>query len=203
MGKEKRPMIKITVGSLFYAMNTADENGQFDPAGFGEVIQSPVIKNVGVSVEAESTKVYSSGKIYGTRNANAGTDLAVEVLAFDEEDLYTLRGEKIEENGLVFGGGSNKRPFVAIGYPVIKDGGVSKFIWYPYCQLIENTEDIATSEDSFSEQNDTLTFSAMPFNAEGNTKVEIDTGTLQGKAATEEDFFKQVIVKKEDYTPGA
>ena len=56
-----------------------------------------------------------------------------------------------------------ERPFIALGFPNLKKGGGVKYTWYPKCQLIENTDDIATSEETFSEQNDTLTFRAYAF----------------------------------------
>lgn len=201
--KVKKPMIKLTVGALYYAHNEMTEDNDFNPKGYKEVIESPVIKNVSVSEEGESTNVYSSGDIYDSPYQASGTNIDVEVIAFDPEDLSIIRGEKISENGLIFSGGSKTRPFIALGYPELKSNNKFRYVWYPKCKLIENSDEVATSEESFSEQTDTLTFQAMPFNSTGDISIRLDTETVKGEGITKEEFFKQVIVEEADFVKGA
>ena len=199
----KKPKIKLTVGSLFYAHNKLNESGEYDPKTYEEVIESPIIKTVSVSEEGESVDVYASGKAYDSVMQTSSTSIEVEVIAFDAEDLTKFRGEKIEENGLIFSGGSKKRPFVAIGYPEVKSDGKYRFVWYPKCKLVENSDEVATSEESFSEQTDSLTFQAMPFNDNGDISVRLETETKEGANVKLEDFFSKVIVDAKDLTEGA
>lgn len=200
---EKKPMLKISVGAFYYAINKLTEEGEFNRAGFEEIVKSPTIKNVSVSEESESTSVYASGKIYDTVSQTSSTDIDVELLAFAPEDLFAFRGEEISENGIVFSGGSKERPFVAIGYPEIKKNNKYRFVWYPKCKLVENSDEVATSEESFSEQTETLTFKAMPFNDLGHNRVVVDTETKEGSKITEEQFFSQVILEENDLVAGA
>lgn len=192
---EKRPMIKETVGAFYYAFFDA-ETDLYD-----DTVKSPVIKTIGKTEEAETVTVRASGIDYDTISQLAGVDLAVEVVAFHPDDLAKARGEVIDATGLKFTGGGTKRPFVALGFPVFKKGGGIKYEWYPKCKLVENTDDIATSEDTFSEQNDTLTFKAYAFNDDRNVSVVVDMeATLAPEGLTEAKFFEAPILTPADLT---
>ena len=202
MNKIKKPMIKVTVGSFFYALNTPNEENEYNPETYEEIVESPTIKNVSVSEEGEAANVYSSGLVYDSVNQTSSTTIEVEVIAVDPEDLALQRGEQIAENGLIFSGGTKTRPYVAIGYPEVKSKGKFRYVWYPKCKLIENSDEIATSEESFSEQTDTLQYQAMPFNDNGDISVRLDTETEAGKDVTLKQFFNKVITKEEDLVKG-
>ena len=197
--KTKRPMMKETVGSQYYAFNTPDEDGNVDYTTYEDTIKTEVVKQIGTTENGETTTVRASGKDYASFNQVSSTDLEVEVVAFPQEDLARMRGENIATNGLVSSGGTKERPYFAYGKVVKLVGGGVRFDWYPKCQVIENTDDIATSEDSFSEQNDTVTIRAYAFNEKGENKNYVDssiTGFPEG--LTEEKFFSKPIVTSAD-----
>lgn len=197
--KTKRPMMKETVGSQYYAFNTPDEDGNVDYTTYEDTIKTDVVKQIGTTENGETTTVRASGKDYASFNQVSSTDLEVEVVAFPQEDLARMRGENIATNGLVSSGGTKERPYFAYGKVVKLVGGGVRFDWYPKCQVIENTDDIATSEDSFSEQNDTVTIRAYAFNEKGENKNYVDssiTGFPEG--LTEEKFFSKPIVTSAD-----
>ena len=168
--KTKRPMMKETVGAQYYACNTPDEDGNVDYTTYEDTIKTEVVKQIGTTENGETTTVRASGKDYASFNQVSSTDLEVEVVAFPQEDLARMRGENIATNGLVSSGGTKERPYFAYGKVVKLVGDGVRFDWYPKCQVIENTDDIATSEDSFSEQNDTVTIRAYAFNEKGENK---------------------------------
>lgn len=197
--KTKRPMMKETVGSQYYAFNTPDEDGNVDYTNYEDTIKTDVVKQIGTTENGETRTVRASGKDYASFNQVSSTDLEVEVVAFPQEDLARMRGENIATNGLVSSGGTKERPYFAYGKVVKLVGGGVRFDWYPKCQVIENTDDIATSEDSFSEQNDTVTIRAYAFNEKGENKNYVDssiTGFPEG--LTEEKFFSKPIVTSAD-----
>ncbi len=192
--KTKKPMIKETVGAQYYAFNTADEDGNFDITKYEETVKTEVVKNVGTTENGDSTPVYSSGIVYYTANQKSDVDLAVEVIAFPPEDLARMRGDKVSDNGLITSGTSSERPFFAYGKVVKKTGGGVRYDWYPKCQLVENTDDIATKEDSFSEQTDTVTIKAYAFNDNGDIRNSVDSEfTSFPEGLTEEKFFTKPI----------
>ena len=147
----KKPKMKETVGALYYAFNTMTENGDFDPEAYESTIKSEVAKTINTTDNATSTTVRASGKDYETVNQSASVDNEVEVIALDPEDLSTMRGDDIHENGLILSGAPRKRPFFAFGKVVKKVGGAVEYVWYPKSQLVENTDEAATSEGVNSE----------------------------------------------------
>ena len=200
-------MIKESVGSLYYAFNKG-ENNVFDASKWDETVNSPVIKNINRTENGDSTPVKSSGIDYTTVSQTASEDIQIEVVAFNPDDLARLRGESVDEGGLILSGRTSERPYIALGFPVLKVGGGVKYVWYPKCQLVENTDEIATKEESFSEQNDTLTFRAYAFNDTNDKKSYVDSeSTSFPEGLTEEKFFTKPILTKEDLpsaiTPGA
>lgn len=196
--KVKKPKIIETVGALYYAFNNPTIMG-FDSTSFEDVVKSPIIKKVSVEPEAETAVVRASGENYDEISQTSSIGLEFETVAFDPGDLAKAKGEEVDDSGLVFGGASNQRPYVAIGYPVIKVGGEKCLKWYPKCKLVENSEEASTSEDSFSEQNPTVNFSAYSFDDKGNKFIYLDTEMDNfPEGMTEELFFSKVITSKND-----
>ena len=112
-----------------------------------------------------------------------------------------MRGEEVSKSGLASSGGTKERPYFAYGKVVKKVGGGIRYDWFPKCQLIENTDDIETSDESFSEQNDTVTIRAYPFNEAGDIKNYVDNEMTSFPAGlTEEKFFAKPIVTDADLT---
>lgn len=191
----KKPKMKETVGALYYAFNTMTENGDFDPEAYESTIKSEVVKTINTTDNATSTTVRASGKDYETVNQSASVDNEVEVIALDPEDLSTMRGDDIHENGLILSGAPRKRPFFAFGKVVKKVGGAVEYVWYPKSQLVENTDEAATSEEEFSEQNDTVTIRSYAFDEAGNTSVRVNSEMASfPEGLTEEKFFEAPIL---------
>ena len=196
----KKPMLKETVGAQYYAFNTPDEQGNVNFETYEATIKTEVVKSIGTTENGESSTVRASGKDYASFNSQTSVDLAVEVVAFPPDDLARMRGDKSEESGLNMSGGTNERPYFAYGKVVKKVGGGVRYDWYPKCQLLENTDDIETSEESFSEQNDTVTIRCYAFNDAGNTKVYVDSEMKNfPKGLTEEKFFEKPITTDEAF----
>ena len=196
----KKPMIKETVGSLYYAFNTPTEEGEFNAGTYEDPIKSDVVKNIGTTENSENTTVRASGTDYETVNQTSSIDMAVEVVAFDPSDLARMRGDDTSDTGgLMLSGAPSRRPFFAFGKVVKKVGGGVQYAWYPKCQLVENTDDIATSEDTFSEQNDTITIRAYAFDSKNQKKAYVDSETANfPEGLTEEKFFTKPILTKAD-----
>lgn len=196
----KNPMVKETVGGMYYNFNTPTKQGEFDPTKYEEnVSKCNVVKNIGTTENAEAVTVKASGQDYTTVNQNESIEMAIEVVAFDPGDLAKMRGDIIGEGGLNRSGRTTIRPFFAFGKVVKKVGGGVEYAWYPKCQLVENTDDIATKEDSFSEQNDTVTIKAYSFNDTDDKKVYVNSEMSNfPEGLTEEKFFAKPILTDED-----
>ena len=191
----KKPKIKETVGALYYAFNTMTEDGEFDPEAYETTNKSDVVKTITTTDNATTTTVRASGQDYETVNQSASIENEVEVIALDPEDLAKMRGDDIHENGLILSGAPGKRPFFAFGKVVKKLGGAVEFVWYPKCQLTENTDEATTSEEEFSEQTDTVTITAYAFDDAGNKSVRVNSEMSSfPEGLTEENFFEKPIL---------
>lgn len=203
----KTPFVKLTVGAQYVAPNTPDAGLDYNPDTYSGVVKQETVDNIGTTENLETSLVPASGKIYTTISQTSSFELGVDVVAFDPELLAQLRGDVVDEGGLNTAGRSVKKPFFAYGY-VEKYQGGHKFIWLPKCQLVENSQDVATSGETFSQQNDTLTIRAYAFNGNGDIKNYVDSQMSNYPAGlTEEQFFAAPIVTKEDLAdvlnPGA
>ncbi len=200
MIKTKRPMLTETVGSLYYNFNTPTQNGEFNPNSYEEeVVKSDIVKKIGTTENGESTLVRASGEVYETVNQNESIDMSVEVIAIDSGDLARMRGDVVGETGLNRSGRTASRPFFAFGKVKKMLGGGIELAWYPKCQLIENTDEVSTKEENFSEQNSTVTIRAYSYNSYGDKKVYVNSEMSNfPEGLTEEKFFAKPILTDED-----
>lgn len=198
--KTKRPMLVETVGALYYDFNIPTDLGEFDPQSYEEeVVKSNVVKTISTTENGESTVVRASGEDYETVNQKESIDISVEVIAIDPSDLAKMRGDVVGKTGLNRSGRTASRPFFAFGKVKKMLGNGAEYAWYPKCQLIENTDDISTKEENYSEQNSTVTIRAYAFNADGDKRVYVNSEMENyPEGLTEEKFFSKPILTDED-----
>ncbi len=196
---KKKPPIKETVGSQFICFNVMNDDGdwtqQFEP----DVEQTDVVKSVSVTENSDSEDVYASGAIYDTENATSSMDIEVETIAFPYDTLCRMRGDNVDESGLILSGGSGEgreRPFFAYGKVVKLKGGKARYDWYPKCKLAENSDEAKTKEESFSEQTDTIKITAYPFNEVGDIVARVSSEANLPEGLTEAKFFAKPILDK-------
>lgn len=199
----KRPPRKETVGAQYICFNQMDE-GEWTENYDEEVEKTEVVKSVKTTENSESTDVYASGGVYDTDTSAAATTIEVEVVAFPIETLAKMRGENVDEGGLFMSGSNGERPFFAYGKAVKLKSGKERWEWFPKCKLSENSDEIATSEEKASEQNDTITIAAYSFDRAGNKKVYVDSSASNFPAGlTEDQFFSKPILSKGDLVSAA
>lgn len=187
----KTPYIKQTVGAQYICFATAIAPLTYDAA----VEKTETVKSIKTTENAETAIVRASGKDYKSVSQTSSTEIAVEIVAFVAETLAKMRGEVVDTGGLVLSGAPADRPYFAYGKVVQLDGGKVRYEWFPKCQLISNTDDIGTSEESFSAQNDTLTIKAYAFDTAGNVKAYVQSDMTTFPAGlTEVEFFTAPIL---------
>ena len=199
----KKPPYKETIGAQYYTFNNPAEGEDFDVTKYEDkTMKTDTVKSVTVTESSETTPIYASGKVYDTKNQVAYIDIAVEAIASDADDLSKMRGDKVNDNGLIQSQASAKKPFFAYGKVVRLSGGNVRFDWYPKCQLIENSDETKTKGENFEEQNDNLTIRAYAFDEKGELfKNSIDSSSSKfPEGVTEELFFAAPIITPEDLT---
>ena len=196
----KKPPMKETVGAQYICINIMDDNSQWTNQFKTDVEKTEVVKTVTVTENAETSTVYASGKVYDSDTAVATTDIEVEVIAFPDDTLAELRGDLVDDGGLILSGGSRPRPYFAYGKVVMLKGGKVRYDWYPKCKLAENSDDASTKEGSFSEQTAKIKITAYPFNEDGDIVAKVSSEVNFPDGLTEDKFFAKPILTKEDLT---
>lgn len=194
----KRPPIKETVGAQYVCFNTMNEDGSWTEKFADEVEKTETVKKVSVKENATATDVYASGKVYDQEAQTSTAIIEVEVIAFPDETVAKMHGDNIDTAGLILSGGNRIKPFFAYGKVVHLKNNKVRFDWYPKCKLTENTDETSTSGESFSEQTDTLTITAYPFNEAGDIVSRVSSEVNWPEGLTEDKFFSKPILTKED-----
>lgn len=195
----KRPPRKETVGAQYICFNQMSEDGDWTKNYEESVEKTSTVKSVKVTENSESSDVYASGDVYDTDNTSSATTIEVEVVAIPIETLAKMRGEAVDEGGLFLSGGKATRPFFAYGKVVKLKNGKVRLEWYPKCKLSENSDEISTSEEKASEQNDTITIAAYSFDEKGNKRTYVDSSAGNfPEGLTEDKFFAKPVLTKED-----
>lgn len=195
----RKPPIKETVGAQYVDFVIPTEGNEWNDTYEESVEKTEVVKSVKVTENSENTDVYASGKVYDSDTSISKTDIEVQVVAFPADTLAKMRGERVDEGGLHLSGGNGERPWFAYGKVVQLKNGKVRYEWYPKCKLASNSDEIATREDKFSEQPDTITISAYAFNDNGDIRAYVDSSASNFPAGlTEEKFFMKPILTKED-----
>ena len=188
----KKPAMKQTVGAQYMCFADATEGKEYDGTYEADVEKTEVVKSVKVTENSETSDVYASGKIYDSDSPMSSIDIEVSVIAFPDDTISKMRGETKGTGGLILAGGKSERPFFAYGKVVKLKNGKSRYEWFPKCKLVENSDDIATSEEKASEQTD-------PFDAAGNIVRKVTESTAP-EGLTEEKFFAKPILTDADLT---
>lgn len=195
----RKPPIKETVGAQYLCFCKKTEENEWTDMYDENVEKTEVVKSVKVTENSEVSDVYASGKVYDSDSSTSATDIEIEVIAYPVDTLAKMRGEVVNEGGLFLSGGSGERPYFAYGKVVKLKHDKVRYEWYPKCKLAENSDEINTREDKFSEQTDTIKISAYPFNEHGDIKAYVDSSAQNFPIGmTEEKFFTKPVLKTED-----
>lgn len=195
----KRPPLVETVGAQYVCFSEMIDS-EYTTTYSEDVEKTEVVKKVSVSENSESTPIIASGKTYTTISQTSSTEISVEVIAFPATTRAKMRGDIVTDLGLIKKGQTVTRPYFAYGKVVELTGGGVRFDWFPKCQLTGNTDEASTKEESFSEQGETLTISAMAFNDDGDICVSYDSDNVAIDGLTEDVFFGQVVMADSDIT---
>lgn len=195
----RKPPIKETVGAQYICFNNMSEDEDWTENFETEVEKTETVKSVKVTENLENTDVYGSGKVYDTDTSMSFVDIEVNALAFPTDTVARMRAESVDGGGLILSGGSGTRPYFAYGKVVKMKKDNFRYEWFPKCKLIDNSDEIATREEKFSAQTDTITIRAYLFDTGDHVKTYVDsTATNFPEGLTEEKFFSKPILTAAD-----
>lgn len=195
----RKPPIKETVGAQYICFNNMSEDEDWTENFETEVEKTETVKSVKVTENLENTDVYGSGKVYDTDTSMSFVDIEVNALAFPTDTVARMRAESVDDGGLILSGGSGTRPYFAYGKVVKMKKDNFRYEWFPKCKLIDNSDEIATREEKFSEQTDSITIRAYLFDTGDHVKTYVDsTATNFPEGLTEDKFFSKPILTAAD-----
>lgn len=195
----RKPPMKETVGAQYVCFATKSEDDDWAGIFEVDVEKTETVKSVKVTENLENSDSYASGKVYDTDTSMSYVDIEVSVLAFPADTLAKMRAETMDDGGLILSGGSGVRPYFAYGKVVKMKKDNYRYEWYPKCKLVDNSDEIATREEKFSEQTDTITIRAYPFDTGSNVKSYVDsTASNFPDGMTEDKFFSKPILTAAD-----
>lgn len=196
----KKPPIKETVGAQYICFNKMDEDNRWTQTFDEDVEKTETVKKVSVKDNTNASDVYASGKVYDNETQTSTVTVETEVIAFEDATLAKMRGDNVDEGGLILSGGNRVRPYFAYGKVVELKNGKVRYDWYPKCKLTENTDETSTKEESYSEQTETITITAYPFNDAGDIVSKVSSDVNWPEGLTEEKFFAKPILTAADLT---
>lgn len=200
----KKPPMKETVGAQYICFVTQTEDGDWQKQFEETVEKTEVVKKVKISENSSSEVTYASGVVYDSDTTAGNTTIETEVIAFPADTLAKMRGEKVEEGGLILSGAGGGRPYFAYGKVVKLKNDKIRMEWYPKCKLTENSDEASTKTEKFAEQTDTVKIAAYPFDEKGNIKAYVDSSVSGYPVGlTEEKFFAKPILTAEDLKAAA
>lgn len=189
----KKPPIKLTVGAQYICFNTMTTDGEWQSGQYAsDVTKLPTVVSAEISDVADTYDAYASGAIYDTDTDVIAKQIAVENIAFSNLLIAQMRGDTID-GGVIVSGGKRVRPYFAYGLVKLFKDGSKHLCWYPKCKLIENDDTNATSNESHTDQNKSVTIKAFTINDNGDTDVSIDTSVTEYADVTEAEFFATPI----------
>lgn len=190
-----KPSKKLTVGAQYICFNTMDANNDWTSTFESDVYKLPTITSIEVSDETDSYETYASGAIYDADTIVQKKTIKETNIAFDDMLLSKMRGEVVDDDGVILEGGLGVRPFFAYGYVTVKKDGTKSMVWYPKCKLSESTDSTETSEGTNKDQTDDITITAYGFNDNQDKAVRVLTSELTN--ITELKFFAAPVLTVE------
>ncbi|MBQ6488241.1 MAG: phage tail protein [Solobacterium sp.] len=195
---KKHVPLKETIGDQYVCFDVPDATtGEWTTTYETEVVEIDGVKTSEITDNTSSTDVYGSGKLHDTVRGKGSYDISVTTLGFDAATLAKMRGDDVDEGGLIRKG-TGKRPYFAYGRVVAYTDGGIRYDWYPKCKLIENSDSTNTSEETYSEQTDDLTIRAYEYDGDKNIVASVDTSIQTVEGLTEAKFFSKPILTPAD-----
>ena len=189
-----KPSRKYTVGAQYICFNTPDASGDWTETFEADVYKLPTVTSVSISDEVDDYETYASGNVYDADSIVSKKTISETNIAFPEMLLARMRGDTVDNDGVILEGGIHTRPFFAYGVVITKKDGSQDLRWYPKCKLTENTDETETSEASNKDMTDDITISAYGYNANQDKVIRALKGEDALAGLTEAKFFAAPVL---------
>lgn len=143
-------MATVGLKDLYIAPVTMDENGEEEICGEPRRLASAI--KAELSIKSVEGVLYADDRADEiVKEFDSGT-LKLNVNDLKPEDVAFLLGQKINEEGVIFAGGSDDPPFVAVAFRAKKSGGGNRYryLWLLKVKFQEPSESFQTKSNSIN-----------------------------------------------------
>ncbi len=184
----RKPAYWLTVGDALFCFQASKTGNRI--VYEAEVVQEPVIKEIGITPLSSESKIYASGKVYDIVQSRTGATISLSAVALSSETERKALGTKASGAYVYDTAGDLSKEF-AFGYWADLSDGSKVYYWHPCCKLSPASElTQRTSQDDAQEPSVTYTINAMPA-ANGVWRVRYYTNMVPDsqEPLTVDEFF--------------
>ena len=159
--KHVKPEYEVTIGSAFFNIIKKRTNNEiiYEPT----VIETPVIKTLGLSRTVSELPIYASGILFDYLSRTAGAQIALSAVVLPRELLDKIAGALIKA-GFTFDSTNDITKEFAFGYWGENSDGSFVYCWHPVCKLIPTEETHKTRTEDIEAPERSYTIKVMPYN---------------------------------------
>jgi len=196
--EEIKPEYEVTIGSAFFCMiNSRTSAGiVYDTT----VIETPVIKTLGLTRIVSELEVYASGILFDYLNRTAGANIALTAVSLPYKLLAQIEGSE-KKDGFTFNRTNDIDREFAFGYWGENSDGSFMYYWHPVCKLTPTEETHQTSTAEIPEPQRNYAVRVIPYNNLWRVRYSTNTDVADGFVPLEKTAFFSNPIYREDQIP--
>lgn len=184
----------MTLGlkDLFYAVISEGEDGA---ESYGTPKKMAGAMTADLSITTADGKLYVDDGLSVAVSEFANGNLKLGIDDLTPETTAEILGQEVDKNKVVWAGGDDEPPYIAVGFRAKKTGGKYKYIWLLKCKAKVPAEKYETKGESIKFQTPEIELTIMRRKKDGNWKADYVGTPDSGAAKT---WFTAVPEKAED-----
>lgn len=183
----------MTLGlkDLYYAVITEGEDGA---ENYGTPKKMAGAMTADLSVTTADGKLYVDDMLSQAVSEFASGTLKLGIDDLTPEVTAEILGQDVDENEVVWAGGEDEPPYIAVGFRAKKTGGKYRYIWLLKCRAKVPAEKYETKGESINFQTPEIELDFMRREKDGNWKADY---TGKPESDTAKSWFTSVPEKGE------
>lgn len=172
----------MTLGlkDLYYAVCTEEEEGVETYAAPKKLAEA---MSADLSVKTATADLYADDALSESAKEFTNGTLKLGIKDLTPETIAKVLGQTVDQNKVVWAGGDDEPPFLAIGFRAAKTGGKYRYIWLLKCKFEVPGEKYETKGESIKFNTPEITANFYKRKKDGKWKADF-VGLEKDKAAT-------------------
>lgn len=175
MATPRKPMPRIDVDMLYYALITQDVIGSATTYAIPKALMG--VNNIGYDPATQSATYDADGGAYATYSSDGDVKATVKVADLLSEDYAVLMGVYQDPNsGIIEEGVGDNPPELALGFRSQKSDGSYRFVWIMKGKFAKGSEAYATKGSGGVTFNDTeIVLTSLNLSSNGKKRRFVDS----------------------------